>query len=41
MTKKGIWYPIQTLPRPTEISKKDSQVGKWRPIQTVGPKNDK
>lgn len=41
MTRKGIWYPVQRLPQPVEVSKKDSPVAKWRPIQTVGPKNDK
>lgn len=41
MRKNNIWYPIQTLPRPTKTGKQDKRLGNWRPIQTIGPKNDK
>jgi uncharacterized protein YbaR (Trm112 family) len=36
MTKKGLWYPIQTLPQKKEQPKvKNDNAGKWYPIQTL------
>ncbi|MEG6615841.1 hypothetical protein V6C27_05290 [Peptococcaceae bacterium 1198_IL3148] len=39
MNKKGLWYPIQTLPLKKELNAKDdNKTGKWYPIQTLGSK---
>lgn len=40
MNKKGLWYPVQTLPRKKELPKNNNNKnGRWYPLQTLASKD--